>query len=68
MALLAAPRSLAAASSRKRRLLAIALLRPPAAAAACAHGWLAGSGRQRARAAPGSGQVRCRGGGVVVRG
>ncbi|XP_030352805.1 ATP-binding cassette sub-family B member 7, mitochondrial isoform X3 [Strigops habroptila] len=57
MALLGAPRSLAAAASRKRRLLALALLRPPAAAAACAHGWLAGNGRQRPRAAPRSGQI-----------
>ncbi|XP_075576674.1 iron-sulfur clusters transporter ABCB7, mitochondrial [Pelecanus crispus] len=57
MAPLGAPGSLAAAASRRRRLLALALLRPPAAAAACAHGWLAGSGRQRARTAPGSGQI-----------
>ncbi|XP_061217848.1 iron-sulfur clusters transporter ABCB7, mitochondrial isoform X2 [Neopsephotus bourkii] len=57
MALLGAPRSLAVAACRKRRLLALALLRPSAAAAACTHGWLAGNGRQRPRAAPRSGQV-----------
>ncbi|KAM8997311.1 iron-sulfur clusters transporter ABCB7, mitochondrial isoform 2-T2 [Ara ararauna] len=57
MALPGAPRSLAAAAGRKRLLLALALLRPPAAAAACAHGWTAGNGRQRPRAAPRSGQV-----------
>ncbi|XP_068008082.1 iron-sulfur clusters transporter ABCB7, mitochondrial isoform X2 [Melanerpes formicivorus] len=57
MALLGAPRSLAAAASRKRQLLALALLRPPAAAAACAHGWLGGNWRQRAHGAPGSGQI-----------
>ncbi|KAM4661078.1 iron-sulfur clusters transporter ABCB7, mitochondrial isoform 5-T8 [Amazona ochrocephala] len=58
MALLGDPRSLAAAACHKRRLLALALLRPPAAvAAACAQGWLAGSGRQRPRVAPRSGQV-----------
>ncbi|KAM9538300.1 iron-sulfur clusters transporter ABCB7, mitochondrial isoform 2-T2 [Guaruba guarouba] len=57
MALPGAPRSLAAAAGRKRLLLTLALLRPPAAAAACAHGWTAGNGRQRPRAAPRSGQV-----------
>ncbi|XP_068812726.1 iron-sulfur clusters transporter ABCB7, mitochondrial [Struthio camelus] len=57
MALLAAPRSLAAAGGgRRRRLLALLLLpRPPAAA--CAHGGAVGSGRQRARPAPRSGQI-----------
>ncbi|XP_050820599.1 iron-sulfur clusters transporter ABCB7, mitochondrial isoform X2 [Gopherus flavomarginatus] len=50
MALLGAPRSLAAlAAFYRRRLLAASLLRQPAA---CAHGWTAGSGLKRSQASP----------------
>lgn len=59
MAVLGAPRGLAAAASRKRRLLlALALLRPPpAAAVACFAGGAVGSGRRGPRAAPRGVQV-----------
>ncbi|KAH1165143.1 iron-sulfur clusters transporter ABCB7, mitochondrial [Mauremys mutica] len=50
MALLGAPRSLAAlAAFYRRRLLAASLLRQPAA---CVHGWTAGSGRKRGQPSP----------------
>lgn len=71
MAVLGAPRGLAAAASRKRRLLlALALLRPPPAAAlACFSVGTVGSGRQRVRAGPGGEQVSWgHRGGRLVRG
>ncbi|XP_024048654.1 ATP-binding cassette sub-family B member 7, mitochondrial [Terrapene carolina triunguis] len=50
MALLGAPRSLAAlAAFHRRRLLAASLLRQPAA---CVHGWTAGSGLKRSQPSP----------------